>query len=69
MHREGKHLNARLLGENACINTIEGMQIYTVNIKKISRKDQEKEKCFKEEKNREFQESPNHLRQLSLAVK
>ena len=42
MHREEKHLNARLLGENACINTIEGMQIYTVNFKKISRKDQEK---------------------------
>ena len=30
------------------------MQIYRVNFKKISRKTQEKEKCFKEEKNREF---------------
>ena len=37
-----------------CLNTIEGMQIYRVNFKKISRKTQEKEKCFKEEKNREF---------------
>lgn len=61
MYKE-KQFNARLLGENAFINTVEGMQMYRVNFKKISRKVQEKEKCFKEEKNREFQESPNHLR-------
>ena len=58
MHKE-KHFNARRLGENACINTIKGMQIYRVNFKKISRKTQEKEKCFKEEQR--IQESPNHL--------